>query len=67
MRAVLAGDLFLLRTMEVFRDETSLAASPGLWPAIQAALDASRWFVLLASPEAARSEWVGKEITSLGH
>ena len=30
------------RAMEVFRDETSLAASPGLWPAIQAALDASR-------------------------
>ena len=51
------------RAMEVFRDETSLAASPGLWPVIQAALDASRWFVLLASPEAARSEWVGKEIT----
>jgi hypothetical protein len=42
VRAVLAGDLFLLRTMEVSRDETSLAASPGLWPAIQAALDASR-------------------------
>ena len=37
------------RAMEVFRDETSLAASPGLWPEIQAALDASRWFVLLAS------------------
>jgi MTH538 TIR-like domain (DUF1863) len=51
------------RAMEVFRDETSLAASPGLWPAIRAALDASRWFVLLASPEAARSEWVGEEIT----
>src|SRR5438034_3884970 len=51
------------RAMEVFRDETSLAASPGLWPAIRAALDASRWFVLLASPEAVRSEWVGEEIT----
>src|SRR5262245_16305673 len=49
--------------MEVFRDETSLAATPGLWPEIQAALDASRWFVLLASPEAKRSAWVGKEIT----
>ena len=44
------------RAMEVFRDETSLAVSPGLWPAIRAALDASRWFVLLASPEAARSD-----------
>src|SRR5215831_10421036 len=51
------------RAMEVFRDETSLAASPGLWPAIRAALDASRWLVLLSSPEAARSGWVGKEIT----
>ena len=51
------------RAMEVFRDETSLAVSPGLWPSIRAALDASRWFVLLASPVAARSEWVGEEIT----
>jgi hypothetical protein len=44
------------RAMEVFRDESSLAVSPGLWPSIRAALDASRWFILLASPEAARSE-----------
>jgi len=51
------------RAMEVFRDETSLAVSPGLWPTIRAALDASRWLVLLASPEAARSDWVGEEIT----
>ena len=50
------------RAMEVFRDETSLAVSPGLWPSIRDALDASRWFVLLASPEAARSHWMGKEI-----
>ena len=51
------------RAMEVFRDETSLAVSPGLWPSIRAALDASHAFVLLASPEAARSRWVGEEIT----
>lgn len=50
------------RAMEVFLDETSLAASPGLWPSIQAALDASRWFVVLASPEAAGSPWVCQEI-----
>ena len=48
--------------MTVFRDETSLAVSPGLWPSIRNALDASRWFILLASPEAARSEWVSQEI-----
>ena len=51
------------RAIEVFRDETSLPVSSGLWSSIQDALDASRWFVLLASPEAARSSWVGKEIT----
>ena len=50
------------RAMEVFRDESSLAVSPGLWRSITAALDASRWFILLASPEAARSHWVGEEI-----
>jgi len=51
------------RAMEVFRDETSLSASSGLEPSIWRALDASRWLVLLASPEAARSDWVSEEIT----
>jgi WD40 repeat protein len=51
------------RAIEVFRDESSLAASPGLWPSITAALEASRWLVVLASPESARSEWVGREIS----
>ena len=50
------------RALEVFRDESSLAVSPGLWPSIEKALDASRWLILLASPAAAQSEWVGKEI-----
>ena len=50
------------RSLEVFRDQTGLAVSPALWPSICAALDGSRWFVLLCSPEAARSDWVGKEI-----
>jgi WD40 repeat protein len=51
------------RAMEVFRDETSLSASSGLEPSIWRALDASSWLVLLASPEAARSDWVSEEIT----
>jgi len=50
------------RALEVFRDQTGLAVSLELWPSICAPLDGSRWFVLLASPEAARSDWVGKEI-----
>jgi len=51
------------RAREVFRDESSLAVSPGRWPSIRAALDASRWFVLLASSQAARSHWAGEEIS----
>ena len=50
------------RAMEVFRDETSLSASSGSEPSIGHALDASRWFVLLASPETAKSDRVSDEI-----
>ncbi|MGD0394068.1 MAG: TIR domain-containing protein [Acidimicrobiales bacterium] len=51
------------RALRVFRDETGLSTNPHLWSAIEDALDESRWFVLLASPEAAGSEWVNKEIS----
>ncbi len=50
------------RSLRLFRDDTSLAASPHLWPSIEAALAQSRFLILLASPEAATSPWVGKEI-----
>lgn len=50
------------RVLRIFRDKTSLSASPELWPSIEQALRASRYFVLLASPEAARSRWVGQEV-----
>ena len=50
------------RALRIFRDETGLSTSPHLWAAIEAALDGSDWFVLLASPEAAQSQWVSKEI-----
>ena len=51
------------RALRIFRDETGLSTNPHLWSAIEAALDESEWFVLLASPEAAGSEWVNKEIS----
>lgn len=51
-----------MRALRVFRDQTSLAASPELWPAIEAALADSRWLLLMASPEAAASRWVAREI-----
>jgi hypothetical protein len=41
------------RALRVFRDTTSLAATPELWPTIERALERSRYFVLLASPESA--------------
>jgi hypothetical protein len=50
------------RALRVFRDETGLSTNPHLWSAIERALDESAWFVLLASPEAAASEWVNKEV-----
>ncbi len=50
------------RALRVFRDETGLAASPQLWAGIEEALASSEWFVFLASPEAARSEWVEREL-----
>jgi WD40 repeat protein/pSer/pThr/pTyr-binding forkhead associated (FHA) protein len=49
------------RALRVFHDQTSLAANPGLWSSIQAILANSEFFILLASPEAARSEWVARE------
>jgi len=51
------------RALRIFRDETGLSTNPHLWSAIEAALNESGWFVLLASPESASSEWVNKEIT----
>lgn len=50
------------RAIRVFRDESSLSASPALWAAIEKALKASRYFIICASPEAAASKWVDKEV-----
>ncbi len=49
------------RAVRVFRDETSLSASPELWPSIERVLVGSEYFILLASPKAATSPWVAKE------
>jgi tetratricopeptide (TPR) repeat protein len=50
------------RALRVFRDDTSLSATPSLWPAIEQALSQSHFLVLLASPEAAASHWVDREV-----
>lgn len=46
------------RALSIFRDDTSLTATPHLWTSIQQALDDSEFFILLASPDAAASPWV---------
>ena len=50
------------RALEVFRDQTGLSVSPDLWGSITTAMDSSQWFILLASPEAAQSDWVDQEV-----
>jgi hypothetical protein len=57
-----AKPLFKLRAMRVFRDETTLAMTPQLWPEIEKALHSSRFFILMADPLSAQSEWVQKEV-----
>ncbi len=51
------------RALRVFRDDTSLSATPSLWPSIEQALAQSRFLIVLASPEAAASPWVNKEVS----
>lgn len=48
--------------IRIFRDQTSLSANPALWSSIEKALTESEYFLVMASPEAAQSKWVRKEI-----
>jgi WD40 repeat protein len=50
------------RSIRVFRDTTGLGLTPDLWDAIRVALEASEYFILFASEQAARSQWVGQEV-----
>ena len=54
---------YRVRALHVFRDQTSLAASPHLWTTIEEALAGSGWLILMASPESAQSGWVSREIS----
>ena len=48
--------------LKICCDRTDLSTSPGLWSSIEPRLADSRYFILLASPEAARSPWVAREL-----
>ncbi|MGE0490436.1 MAG: TIR domain-containing protein [Vulcanimicrobiota bacterium] len=58
----LAKPWYRLRSVRIFRDETDLAATPGAWKSIQAALESSRYLILLGCPTSAASKWVGEEV-----
>lgn len=51
-----------LRALRVFLDKSSLSPSAGLRNSIRSALVESKYFLLMASPDAAESEWVCQEI-----
>ena len=53
---------YRLRTMRIFRDQTSLSANPALWHSIEQALGEAEYFLLLASPLSAKSTWVQQEV-----
>ncbi|MFI6649886.1 toll/interleukin-1 receptor domain-containing protein [Streptomyces sp. NPDC050529] len=50
------------QVISVFRDTTSLSANHDLWSSILGELQQARYFIYVASPEAAASDWVQKEI-----
>jgi hypothetical protein len=54
---------YRLQALRVFRDRSVLSAGPGVWSALRSRLETSRWLVLLASPTAASSGWVEREVT----
>ncbi|MFF3318300.1 TIR domain-containing protein [Streptomyces sp. NPDC003035] len=58
----LAKKWYRIRALNVFRDQTDLSASHALGASIEQALNDARFFVLLASPAAAESKWVRREI-----
>jgi hypothetical protein len=60
--AALAKPWYRRRAVRVFLDTASLSASPELGSSIVEALERSRFFILLASPEAADRPWVDREV-----
>jgi hypothetical protein len=58
----LATKWYLPPVAKVFVDKTSIAAGTRLWSRIEDGLSRSAWLILVASPEAAQSWWVNREV-----
>ena len=52
------------RLIPIFKDREELAASGDLGDGLKAALAASQFLIIIASPAAARSRWVNEEVRS---
>ena len=50
------------RSLRIFRDETDLSANPSGINQLCTRLDQSDWLILIATPEAAQSKWVKREV-----
>lgn len=57
-----AKPLFRRRALSIFRDASGLSAAPHLWASIEVNLAASEYFILMASPDSAKSPWCQKEV-----
>ena len=51
------------RSLRLFRDMSNLSASESLQRELEVALNNAKYLILLASPSAAASEWVNREIS----
>lgn len=49
------------KALHVYRDQTDLSATPHLWENIENALKETRYLILMASSQSAKSKWVNKE------
>lgn len=58
----IAKPIFKVRALNVYRDLTTQSATHSLTDAIKKALSQSDYLILLASPAAAKSQWVKEEI-----
>jgi hypothetical protein len=59
----IAKPWYKIRALNIYRDQTNLSLTPNLWGTIQNALENADFLMLMASPAAAQSNWVNKEIS----
>ena len=57
-----AKPTFKRKALNIFRDSNDLSISPDLWGKIEEGLNASEYFIFLASPLAAQSHYCKKEV-----